>query len=200
MKIKKPESVPVYPYAPYHGSIVHPLSDLERDYEKELEKLIGGVPLYVPASGPADPSVRAPADISTGIEGVEITPEGPSPYTILPDGTKVYVGTSLSADVDAYKGGTVTTVRPFETSYTDRLHFDLEKIEKFDEISEIYRSWYPSDPAQFDVESFKELPGKIMREFASALIDEISKNDELLTLADVVKYLKKKLKLDKIAK
>lgn len=67
----------------------------------------------------------------------------------------------------------------------------FEELQTFDNIKEIYAGWYPDDPAAFDENTFKELPTKVILEFADALKRDIEKN-KMKTAKDVIEYLRKK--------
>ena len=66
-----------------------------------------------------------------------------------------------------------------------------EELETFEKIKDIYTHWYPEDPAEFDENTFKELPSKVMVDFAHALKKDIEAQ-KMKKASDVIEYLRKK--------
>ena len=157
----------------------------------------------------ADPSLGASPDvhIRIGTDGaphayyrdpltgdeIEFDPETNTVTSTMPDGTTIATATNkltgawTSADPHPW-----TVSSPARGSSKFSFSTDaFEELQTFDEIKEIYAGWYPDDPAEFDENTFKELPTKVMVEFAEALKRDIEKN-KMKTAKDVIEYLRKK--------
>lgn len=159
-----------------------------------------------------DPSLGASPDVHIRI-GVDGAPHAyyRDPLTgdeieVDPLGLGTGVSTSLDHVVDPDTGRltgawTVTSsargsgksswITAAGSSHTSFSTDAFEELQAFDNIKEIYAGWYPDDPAAFDENTFKELPTKVMVEFAEALKRDIEKN-KMKTAKDVIEYLRKK--------
>lgn len=159
------------------------------------------VHIHIGADGAPHAYYRDPL---TGDE-IEVDPDYGSTATVTTDGiisdptaTNKLTGAWTAADPHPWtiagssrgsgKSSWTTAAGPSRTSFSADIFRDLQT---FDNIKEIYAGWYPDDPAEFDENTFKELPTKVILEFAEALKRDIEKN-KMNTSEDVIEYLRKK--------